>query len=96
MEAEQERLSEAWHREELDESHEFLQSLLGKDSYAEIDPFDRVQLAYVVEVCRGAKTVSEAGRILFAVSRVGKKSSNDSDRLRKYLAKFDLDFSDMS
>lgn len=96
VQSEQERLSAAWHREELDESDGFLRALMGKERYAELDPFDRVQLAYVVEVCRGAKTVSEAGRRLFAVSRVGKKSSNDSDRLRKYLAKFDLDFADMS
>ena len=58
----------------------------------ELDPFDRVQLAEVVRVCRGASSLSEAGRELFAASRRNKRSSNDADRLRKYLARFGLTF----
>ena len=42
--------------------------------------------------CRGAKTLSEAGRRLFAVSRQDKRNPNDADRLRKYLARFGLDW----
>jgi transcriptional regulatory protein RtcR len=34
--------------------------------------------------------LSEAGRALFAASRTRRASSNDADRLRKYLARFDL------
>ena len=30
--------------------------------------------------------------VLFAQSRKEKKQANDADRLRKYLARFDLDF----
>ncbi|MBN2496364.1 MAG: RNA repair transcriptional activator RtcR [Deltaproteobacteria bacterium] len=61
--------------------------LLGE---AEIDLFDRAQLAEVIRVCRASRSLSEAGRELFAVSRQKKKSSNDADRLRKYLARFGL------
>ena len=61
----------------------------------ELDPFDAVQLTYVVDVCRKSKNISEAGRTLFAVSREQKKTANDSDRLRKYLAKYELQFSDL-
>ncbi len=93
--AEQQRLSAAWYRDEKDQSEILLRSVLGERRYLEIDPFDRVQLAYVVEICRSSKNVSEAGRQLFAVSRVGKKSLNDSDRLRKYLAKYGLIFSEV-
>ncbi|MDO7895250.1 sigma 54-dependent transcriptional regulator, partial [Pseudomonas aeruginosa] len=50
------------------------------------------QLQAVLEVCRGAKTLSEAGRRLFAVSRQDKRNPNDADRLRKYLARFGLDW----
>lgn len=57
-----------------------------------IDPFDQVQLAYVIQVCQSAASLSDAGRLLFAQSRQGKKMSNDADRLRKYLAKFGLGF----
>ena len=57
---------------------------------AEIDEFDRYQLEKVIEVCRKSRTLSEAGRYLFAVSRAQKQRTNDADRLKKYLAKFDL------
>jgi transcriptional regulatory protein RtcR len=57
-----------------------------------LDEFDRVQLAAVVGVCKESKLMSEAGRRLFAQSRLDKKSSNDADRLRKCLARFDLTF----
>lgn len=57
-----------------------------------LDPFDCIQLEYVIGVCRSAHTLSEAGRRLFSQSRQGKKMSNDADRLRKYLAKFELSF----
>ena len=41
-------------------------------------------------VCRRSQSVSEAGRVLFAASRQDKASANDSDRLRKCLARFGL------
>jgi transcriptional regulatory protein RtcR len=57
-----------------------------------IDPFDRVQLAEVVRVCRSSRSLSDAGRKLFSVSRTKKASPNDADRLRKYLARFGLEW----
>jgi transcriptional regulatory protein RtcR len=69
-----------------------LDDLLGPDQVAAIDPFDRPQLAYVIDVCRGSRSLSEAGRKLFAVSRAKRATANDSDRLRKYLARFGLDW----
>lgn len=59
---------------------------------AELDPFDRVQLAEVLRVCRASRSLSEAGRQLFAVSREKKGTTNDADRLRKYLSRFGLDW----
>jgi transcriptional regulatory protein RtcR len=61
-----------------------------------LDLFDRCQLNTVVKICREAGTLSDAGRKLFAVSRTGKKQANDADRLRKYLARFGLDFESVS
>lgn len=69
-----------------------LEGLLSADQLAEIDPFDRVQLAHVVAVCRHSRSLSDAGRSLFAVSRTRRASTNDADRLRKYLARFGLDW----
>ena len=68
-----------------------LDALLG-DGVAALDRFDRVQLEEVVRVCAQAKSLSDAGRMLFAVSRAQRSSTNDADRLRKYLARFDLDW----
>jgi transcriptional regulatory protein RtcR len=50
-----------------------------------------VQLQEVIQICRSCSTLSAAGRSLFSASRARKTSSNDADRLRKYLARFDLD-----
>jgi transcriptional regulatory protein RtcR len=69
-----------------------LGELLGEEKLAALDLFDRVQLACVVGVCRKATTLSEAGRKLFAVTRERRKVANDADRLRKYLARFGLDW----
>jgi len=55
-----------------------------------IDLFDLRQLETVLEVCRRSASLSEAGRELFAVSRLKKANPNDADRLRKYLARFGL------
>ena len=61
----------------------------------ELDRFDRVQLDDVLGVCARSPSLSAAGRELFAQSRTRRKSVNDADRLRKYLAKFDLSFDDI-
>jgi transcriptional regulatory protein RtcR len=66
--------------------------MLGAEKVEELDGFDRVQLGYVLEVCRGSKTLSDAGRKLFSASRGRKSSSNDADRLRKYLGRFGLEW----
>jgi transcriptional regulatory protein RtcR len=59
---------------------------------AELDRFDRVQLADVLAVCRDAPSMSAAGRVLFAATRATRSTVNDAGRLRKYLARFGLTF----
>ncbi len=66
-----------------------LTALLGAEA-ENIDLFDRMQLEHVIAICRQAKSLSAAGRQLFDVSRQGKASVNDADRLRKDLARFGL------
>jgi transcriptional regulatory protein RtcR len=73
-----------------------LADVLTVGQLAMIDPFDRVQLAEVIRICRASRTLSEAGRTLFSASRARRSSSNDADRLRKYLARFDLDWAAVS
>ncbi|MBI5496888.1 MAG: sigma 54-interacting transcriptional regulator [Deltaproteobacteria bacterium] len=62
---------------------------------ADVDLFDRAQLVEVIRTCRGSKSLSEAGRRLFAASRARRRSVNDADRLRKYLARFGLTWADV-
>ncbi|WP_438024285.1 RNA repair transcriptional activator RtcR [Sorangium sp. So ce233] len=109
VEEEIERLSEAWRRgpaaggargaagavgEGSDgDGEDVVVAALGARRAAALDQFDRAQLAEVLRVLKSARSLSEAGRVLFAASRAKKKSVNDADRLRKYLARFDIDWS---
>lgn len=81
------RLRQTW----TDGEDDGLGKLLG-DKASGLDLFDRLQLAAVLKVCRQSASLSEAGRKLYAVSRQDKKQANDADRLRKYLARFGLDW----
>ncbi|MBD3813995.1 MAG: sigma 54-dependent transcriptional regulator, partial [Betaproteobacteria bacterium] len=85
------RLARLWSGDKAENSG--LTELLGQERMAAIDPFDRVQLEFVIQVCRRSSNLSDAGRALFAASREQRTSINDSDRLRKYLAKFGLEWS---
>lgn len=87
-------LSTLWAEAEDDPDARLLRGLMGA-GVEDIDLFDRAQLATVVRVCRASKSLSEAGRTLFAVSRARKASRNDADRLRKYLDRFDLGWDDV-
>jgi transcriptional regulatory protein RtcR len=67
-----------------------LENWLGADAAAQLDLFDAVQLKAVIATCLRSRSLSDAGRKLFAVSRGAKERPNDADRLKKYLARFGL------
>ncbi len=90
VEEEIERLRATWATPGSDSGDQLLDRLLGRERLEEIDLFDRMQLAAVIKVCCECRSLSEAGRVLFGSSRERKKTANDADRLRKYLARFDL------
>ncbi|WP_337846575.1 RNA repair transcriptional activator RtcR [Sphingomonas sp.] len=91
VDAEIQRLTRLWSGQATAEP-DALMGLLTPEALDAIDPFDRVQLAETVRVCRRSRSLSEAGRTLFAASRARRSSANDADRLRKYLARFGLDW----
>ena len=99
--AEERRLLQSWKRIQraggADDAgrRDLLDEVLGPDRASELDPFDAVQLHYVIETCRRARTLSDAGRQLFARSLAKRKSKNDADRLSKYLARHDLRFEEL-
>lgn len=81
VEEEIQRLRYAWG---LSEPHALLP--------ADLDLFDQLQLKAVIDVCLQSDSLSDAGRRLFGVSRQAKAQPNDADRLRKYLARFAIDW----
>lgn len=89
VEGEIARLMEGW-RELAHGSDASLPQGVDAGRWTEIDPFDRVQLEFVIQTCRESKTLSDAGRRLFAVSRTKRSKMNDADRLKKYLKRFGL------
>jgi len=84
-----ERLRASWQPRIADTA---LQSLLSAAALAALDEFDRLQLEAVVKVCRSCSSLAEAGRRLFGVSRQKRSVVNDSDRLKKFLQRFGLDW----
>jgi transcriptional regulatory protein RtcR len=90
------RLNRSWTQDSPVAGNGYLASILGGETAENLDLFDMAQLAEVLRVCRTSRNLSEAGRTLFQVSRREKKTSNDADRLRKYLAKFGLGWKDVS
>ncbi|WP_077035736.1 RNA repair transcriptional activator RtcR [Pelomonas sp. KK5] len=68
---------------------------LDEPAWQALDLFDQLQLQAVLRVCRESKSLSEAGRRLFNVSREQRSVTNDADRLRKYLARYQLSWTDI-
>ncbi len=88
--AEIQRLKQLWQRQPTAAQTTDLSHWLSADQVQGLDEFDRIQLTGVIEICLACKSMAEAGRRLFAQSRLQRQSSNDSDRVKKYLAKFGL------
>lgn len=62
--------------------------LLFLDEIGELGPDEQAMLLRALE----DKTLSDAGREIFSISRNKRAVTNDADRLKKYLAKFSLGF----
>jgi transcriptional regulatory protein RtcR len=92
VEEELHRLRTSWEALEAGPSDEELTQLLDPDELSKLDLFDRLQLSNVVAICKKSRTLSDAGRILFSASRSRKKTTNDADRLRKYLQRFGIEW----
>ncbi|MEW6366342.1 MAG: RNA repair transcriptional activator RtcR [Acidobacteriota bacterium] len=90
------RLRRSWRSIEPPSGDSILTDVLGPKRASQIDLFDQVQLCEVLRLCRRSRTLSEAGRSLFNVSRHKKRSVNDADRLRKYLERFGLSWEDVT
>ena len=92
VEREIERLQKGWRLKSGNSNEETLLSVMSQTQLSLVDPFDRPSLAYAILVCRQSDSLSDAGRKLFSVSRENRKTKNDADRLKKYLAKYDVNW----
>lgn len=88
VEAEIARLQRAWSGAQQAAPGKLPDNLVA----GEIDLFERLQLEQVLMTCRQCRSLAEAGRMLFDVSRQQRGTVNDSDRLRKYLARYGLNW----
>ncbi|HWL10915.1 MAG TPA: RNA repair transcriptional activator RtcR [Planctomicrobium sp.] len=90
------RLKQTWSHFGHSDQSEILKTVFSDNQLQSIDLFDQFQLAHVIEICRDSRSLSDAGRRLFAVSRLDKQHPNDADRLRKFLARFGLSWGNVT
>jgi len=98
VDSEIKRLHNNWQSLSTNVSDEGLTSLsttLDSSVLSNIDLFEQSQLVEVIKICKTSSTMAEAGRLLFNKSRLQKSSQNDTNRLKVYLQKFNLTFSDI-
>lgn len=91
------RLQLDWNGSESDNNSDqkLLKNTLNEAIFEQLDLFDYSQLAQAIRVCQQSKSMADAGRKLFNHSRLQKSASNDSQRLRVYLKKFQLEFKNL-
>ena len=91
------RLRKSWERlQPRNEATVDLEVIAEAEMSAQFDRFDLMQLRSVIDICSKSHSLSDAGRKLFNVSREAKAKPNDADRLKKYLARFGLDWADVT
>ena len=95
VEEEIQRLQNSWQPTTNNDCPSIISEILNQSQIQQIDDFDKPQLEHVLNICSESKNLSEAGRKLFNFSRTQKIRTNDADRLRKYLAKFNINWHDI-
>lgn len=92
------RLKRKWHAaaDSGENPKTAIESVLGAGSSEEMDYYDQLKLAALIQACKNSSSMAEAGRKLFNVSRQAKKSNNDSHRVRQLLDKHGIRFEDLT
>lgn len=90
LEEEIKRLKSLWETENFGYENRFIDNFKQIIDNDKVDLFEQIQIEGVLRVCSECRSLSDAGRKLFAISRLSKSSSNDSDRLKKFLWKYGL------
>jgi len=90
------RLRSSWARLSTSNDHGLLTEYVGQAQLGKMNLCDQLQLVAILQICLESRTLSEAGRKLFNISRTQRKDNrngkgNDSDRLSKYLKRYGID-----
>lgn len=88
-------LRESWVEPSSIQPRKLAEQLLNEEQLNAIDDFKLIQLEAVLAVCCKCRSIADAARILFPKSMALKKSKNDSDRLSKYLIKYEIEWSEI-
>ena len=94
VEEETGRLREAWSSFGSAKHDDILGRHLAVEQLAKLDRVEKVLLREVLDVCSRSRSLSDAGRFLYAATRERRRSTNDADRLRKYLSRYGLKWQD--
>ncbi|PCK06178.1 MAG: transcriptional regulator [Alteromonadaceae bacterium] len=65
---------------------------LNKNTIEQMDYYEQACFSVIIESCKKANSMAEAGRILFDKSRETKASNNDSHRVKQILTKYGISF----
>lgn len=98
VELEWKRLMDQWYGSKEGMSQKNGQSKNSLRKYGvttDMDVFEKITLEGTLNFIEQYKSMAEAGRHLYACSRKLKSKSNDADRLKKYLSKYSLSWSDI-
>ncbi|MFT7559248.1 MAG: transcriptional regulatory protein RtcR [Flavobacteriales bacterium] len=89
-----ERLEKKWQTNDNSDSGKFAHiiHLLGQEKFDALDGYDHIVLLALIDICKQSKSMADAGRKLFNVSRKSKAIANDSHRIKQMLEKFDITF----
>lgn len=90
-----ERLKSKWSTSQDSDDKADLRALMGDERFDALDLYDQLTLSSILSVCRNAKSMADAGRLLFNISRTQKSSVNDSHRIKQLLSKYNLSLSDI-
>ena len=77
------------------DSNTCVKAILSEAQARAEDSFELAQLECVLKTISKTSSMAEAGRVLFSASRLSKDNPNDSDRVRKFLARWSLDYKDV-
>lgn len=96
VEEEIQRLKNKWQANNKQNTNlDILNKYLSTEDLNNIDNYEKVSLVHLIKTCLTSKSMAEAGRKLFNVSRTQKSSSNDSHRVKQLLAKYNLEFNSL-